>query len=90
MTQTLPPLFLRAGQRSYVELMRGRRESLGTRLLYTMYHLYHPAGVHRRIKQSFFLSVAYSVCLRALFTILDTSIIVYTLAIKGSYLVDCA
>ena len=30
----LPPLFLRAGQRSYVELLRGRRESLGTRLVY--------------------------------------------------------
>ena len=28
----LPPLCLRAGQRSYVELLRGRRESLGTRL----------------------------------------------------------
>ena len=31
-SQALPPLFLRAGQRSYVELLRGRRESLGTRL----------------------------------------------------------
>ena len=29
---SLSPFFLRAGQRSYVELFRGRRESLGTRL----------------------------------------------------------
>ena len=28
-----PPLFLRAGQRSNVELLRGRRVSLGTRLI---------------------------------------------------------
>ena len=28
------PLFFRVGQRSYVELLRGRRESLGTRLLF--------------------------------------------------------
>ena len=28
-SQALPPLFLRAGQRSYVELLRGRSESLG-------------------------------------------------------------
>ena len=28
----LPPLFFGAGQRSYMELLRGRRESLGTRL----------------------------------------------------------
>ena len=31
-SRALPPLFLRAGQRSYVELLRGRRKSLGTRL----------------------------------------------------------
>ena len=32
---TFDPLFLRAGQRSYVELLRRRRESLGTRLWIT-------------------------------------------------------
>ena len=32
-SQALPPLFFGAGQRSYMELLRGRRESLGTRLL---------------------------------------------------------
>ena len=31
-SQALPPLFFGAGQRSYMELLRGRRESLGTRL----------------------------------------------------------
>ena len=34
-SQALPPLFFGAGQRSNVELLRGRRESLGTRLYQT-------------------------------------------------------
>ena len=29
MDQALPPLFVRAGQRSYVDLLRGRREKPG-------------------------------------------------------------
>ena len=34
-SQALPPLFFGAGQRSNVELLRGRRESLGTRLVHS-------------------------------------------------------
>ena len=43
-SQALHPLFLRAGQRSYVELLRGRRES--GQALYA--RLYFPRGIRSR------------------------------------------